>query len=157
MKKRWIYNTAAGVLLAVMLTGCGDGTDMEALSNSADNLDTMAVSVQSEAPEGTEPEVTEPPASDEIRLQYRTGFLTAEEEGAVLEAMKTLYQNLELPEYVGEAIHAVSSEEWFEILAKGLYEGARTYILEKGEAVLLSVQVGHDIEEKPYVNIYFQR
>ncbi len=85
MKKRWIYNTAAGVLLAVMLTGCGDGTDMEALSNSADNLDTMAVSVQSEAPEGTEPEVTEPPASDEIRLQYRTGFLTAEEEGAVLE------------------------------------------------------------------------
>lgn len=107
-----IYGMAAGILMAAALTGCGDGTD-EVMSESSISV-VEAVTITNE-PVNAEPESAgSEPAG--MELLYGSGQLTAEEEGEVQEAMKTLYQNLEVPEYVGEGIHMVSSAEWEETM-----------------------------------------
>lgn len=151
MMKRWKYKGAVCVLLAAVLTGCGDGSDMQEVV--VDSLEPVDLTVSAEPEETQEPETAE---TVEVTLEYRTGMLTAEQEIAVLEAMTTLRQNMEVSEYVGEGIHMVSSEEWMETMQQGLYEGSRNYCLQRGEEVLLSVQVGVDIKGTPYANVFYQ-
>ena len=134
---------AAGLLAAGLLTGCGDGT--------GEDLGVLGEAVTSEP---VSEETPSPEPSPEIRVSHSTGELTAEEEGAVLETLTDLYQNLSLPEYVGEGIHMVNSQEWFQAAAPKLYEGCRSYTLYRGEELLLSVQVGYDTEEQPYTNVF---
>ncbi|MCI8287773.1 MAG: hypothetical protein HFH89_09005 [Lachnospiraceae bacterium] len=146
-----IYGMTAGVLMAAALTGCGDGTD-EVVSESSISV-VEAVTITNE-PVNAEPESQESlPAEKE--LMYSSGQLTAEEEDEIQEAMKTLYQNLEVPEYVGEGIHMVSSAEWEETMSHRLYEGCRSYTLQEGERMLLSVHVGYDIPGNFYANICY--
>lgn len=162
MKKRWIYSGVIGILAAAALTGCGDGTEGASSTSLIDVVEpvTLLTEAEGETPEGgeasDEPETEQMPEPDEIYLTDTAGNLDPETEASVTESLKTLYQNLELPEYVGEAIHMVSSEEWFASVASGLYEGCRSYALKKGDQLLLSVQAGYDVEDKPYINIYYQ-
>lgn len=93
---------------------------------------------------------------NEIKLLYNTGKLKEEEEAAALDALESLYRNLSAEEYLGESIHMVCSEEWFETMSVRLYEGCRSYTLQQGETVLLSVQVGYDISGEPYSNVCYQ-
>lgn len=145
---------------AVALAGCGDGTDE--LGNSGESGFTMVeptdlsgmVSGTMEESQGKAPEADG--AAQGMGISYITGQLTEEEETAVLEAMKTLHQNLEIEDYIGEGIHLVSSEVWFESMAARLFEGCRSYTLEEDGKVLLSVQVGYDIAGNPYANICYQ-
>lgn len=145
--KKGIYGITAGILLAAVLTGCGDGT--------GDSMSESSVSVVEAVTITNEPVSAEPKPAG-VELLYSSGQLTSEEADKVQEAMKTLHQNLEVPEYIGEGIHMVSSAEWAEILSQGLYEGCRSYTLQEGETVLLSVHVGYDIEGNFYANICYQ-
>lgn len=151
MVKRKRYILLAGVMLVSLLTGCGDGSE-EAL-NETSSAYGMPEAVQME----TTPVLAQPEQeAAEIKVLYQTGKLTEEEEAGVLDAMQTLYQNLEVEEYLGESIHMVCGEEWFETMTPGLYEGCRSYILQQGDKVLLSVQVGYDIAGNAYSNVFFQ-
>lgn len=159
MRKQWIYGAATGILTAVLFTGCGDGSAQDQ-DMRIDVLEPVALVGTSEPEEGQsaeEPDGTAAPAQGEGGTQSSAaGEPGAEIEAAVLENLKDLRQNLELPEYVGEAIHLVSSDEWFAAVAGRLYEGCRSYAIGGGEEASLSVQVGYDIEEKPYVNACYQ-
>ncbi|MGN0168561.1 MAG: hypothetical protein ACI4AB_10990 [Acetatifactor sp.] len=151
MTKRKICGFLSGVMLAATLTGCGDGSE-EVSSQTSDTFG-MPEAVHME----TTPVLAQPEQSaNEMKLLYNTGKLTEEEEAAVQDAMESLYRNLDVEEYLGESIHMVSSEEWFETMSPRLYEGCRSYTLQQGEEILLSVQVGYDISGKPYSNVCYQ-
>ncbi len=140
------------MLPLAILAGCGDGSDItggadESDVNMVEPVDVIELTEPTLSPE---PEVVEP----ESVLQYQTGALSAEEEAVVLEAMTTLQQNLEIPEYMGEGIHMISNEEWLDGMCKGIYEGSRSYFLQKGTEVLLILQLGYDIAGEPYANVF---
>lgn len=132
------------------LTACGDGTG-----------DPYSM----EPPEAVDPVMTtQPPATElpqeiaqilaEPELVYYTGLLTEEEEAVILDHMKTMRQNLELEDYIGEGISLVSSENWFNSMAVRLYEGARSYVLRKEDKVLLTVQVGYHASGEPFIHVF---
>lgn len=150
MRKHWRYIAAVSLLSAVMITGCGDGS--EAQESSITVLEPVVVT---NPPVNAEPKPeTDSPA--EIKLLHSTGSLGEETEAALLDTMTTLYQNLELPEYVGEGIHMVSNENWVQTVAADLCEGGRNYTLQKGEEILLTMYVGMDIEGELFVHVFFQ-
>ena len=155
MMKKWRYTIAAGILPLALLVGCGDGTGMGIGGVSGqsiiDEVEPVDVTEITESP-SPEPEETPEP---ETAVLYHAGALTPEEENSVLEIMKTLLQNLELPEYIGEGIHTISAEGWLETMSQGIYEGSRSYSLQKGTDVLLTLQIGYDIEGKPYANVFY--
>ena len=84
-----------GILLAAALTGCGDGTPDEIPENSVGVIEAVTIT---DAPVSTEPEPTSVPG---VQLLYGSGELTSEEAGKIQEALETLHQNLEVPEYLG--------------------------------------------------------
>ncbi len=156
-KSRRMIGILAWVLLASTLSGCGDGSEefgvLTENSIQTENSIGMLEPVQMEMePVLAQPEQT----ANEIKLLYRTGNLKEVEEAAVLDAMESLYRNLDVEEYLGESIHMVCSPEWFETMAVRLYEGCRSYTLQQGDTVLLSVQVGYDISGEPYSNVSYQ-
>lgn len=160
MKRNKIFYSLLFAAVMMMLAGCGDGTDELGGSGEGGftvveptDLSGMVSGTRIDS-EGKAPEAGAP--AQGIGISYITGQLTEEEEAAALEAMKTLHQNLEVDEYVGEGIHMVSSDVWFEDMSPRLYEGCRSYTLEEDGRVLLSVQVGYDIAGNPYVNICYQ-
>lgn len=148
MKKYGIWIAVVLLLAAVMLAGCGDGSDVQ--ESTIEVLEPVTVTNPSV---NAEPEVK---AAAEIELLHTTGNFDEETEAAILDTMTNLYRNLELPEYIGEGIHMVSNEGWMESIARDLYEGGRNYTLQKGEEVLLTVYIGIDIGGELFANVYFQ-
>lgn len=160
MKNRGIYCAAVCLLTAAVLAGCGDGSEEGMSIKSIEELETVDLEADpepEETPDAQTPEATPEPAAGDMAVSGGGGITESEMDPAVLEGMETLLQNLELPEYLGEAIHMVSSEEWIAGLAKDMYEGCRSYSLHRPGQALLSVQVGYDAEEKPYINVYYQK
>ena len=53
MKKTWIYGGIVGVLAAAVLSGCGDGTEGDALTKLSDVVEpvTLSAEVQGETSE----------------------------------------------------------------------------------------------------------
>lgn len=151
MNKKWRYKIGACLLPLAILAGCGDGSGPAESDGSV--VDTVEPVNVAETPEPT-PEQEETPKPEEAVLQYQTGNLTEEEQTVMLEAMTTLRQNLEIPEYLGEGIHMVSNEEWLDTLCQGVYEGSRSYTLQKGTNLLLVLQIGYDIQGEPYANVF---
>lgn len=144
--RKLIWNVLIILAAAMMMTACGIGSE-EVLS------DAPPVTMEPEpTQEPPEEELPEPPAEPE--LVYGTGRLTEAEEALILNNMKTLRQNLELEEYIGEGIHMVSDEEWFDSMAPRLYEGIRSYVLQKEEEVLLTFQVGYDASGEAFIHVF---
>lgn len=151
MNKKWICGAAVCAVTMVIFAGCGDGSEESMTTESVFGaVEPVDVSILDETQEPAETV-----APEEICLLYQTGELDAESEAAVLEALSSLHQNLEIPEYRGEGIHLLSSQEWLETVSQGIYEGGRSYCLKKGDETLLAVQIGYDIEGKPYVNVFY--
>lgn len=154
MKKRQIYGLTAGILaFSMLLTGCGDGESQVSWlepepmeSGVLEESTTAGEAPGAEAENGQE---------TEVRLLYNTGTLTEGEEAAAMELLQDMYQNIELEEYLGECIHMVGSDVWYESLTGRMPEGTRTYTLQLGDEVLFLVQVGFDISGEPYSNVYY--
>ena len=116
MKKNYFTIIPILAISIGMLAGCGDGTgEAEGVSDASSASAIVPVTV-SAPPVYATPEPVDP---SEIRLLYLSGELTEEEEKAIRESMQILYQNLDIPEYIGEAIHMVESENWFETMTAG--------------------------------------
>lgn len=149
MKRKINFLTAAAIF-CLLLTGCGDGSgDMQAELLEPETVGATGSGKASEAE--AEPE---PTAEPEIKLLCSAGH-TEEEDLQVRQAVEELYQNMELEEYLGEGIHMVSNESWYETMAADLVEGARTYLLQKGDEILFTVQVGVTISGERYSNAYY--
>ncbi len=148
--KRTINCLTAAAIFCLLLTGCGDGSgDMQAKLLEPETVDATG---SGKAPEAeAEPE---PTAEPEIKLLCSAGH-TEEEDLQVRQAVEELYENMELEEYLGEGIHMVSNESWYETMAADLVEGARTYLLQKGDEILFTVQVGVTISGERYSNAYY--
>lgn len=146
-RRMWLYGVLAGIVMTVMAS-CGD----EAVEvNNQDTPSTQEPADVSEPPVTSAPEI---PAETEPQLIYSTGLFSDEEEAVILFNMLVMHQNLELDDYIGEGISMVSSPEWFDSMAIRLYEGARSYVLQKGDEILLTVQVGYDTSGKPYTSMF---
>lgn len=146
-RRMWIYAILAGIVMTVMAS-CGDEA---ADVNNQDTPTTQEPADMSEPPVTESPET---PAEMEPQLVYSTGLFSDEEEAIIMDNMLTMYQNLELSDYIGEGISMVSSPEWFDSMAVRLYEGGRSFVLQKGDMILLTVQVGYDTSGKPYTNVF---
>lgn len=147
-RRMWTYGVLAGIMMAAM-AACGDQTG-DVINQ--DPMTTQDPTDVSEPPVTATPEI---PTEAELELVYSTGRLSDEEEAVILDNMLVMAQNLELPEYLGEGINMVSSPEWFDSMAVRLYEGGRSFVLQKGDVVLLTVQVGYDTSGKPYTSVFF--
>ena len=158
MKNRLIYGAVTGILTAVLFTGCGDGSEISPQDKLDDVLEPVTLAVTPEPASGEDSEETDGISEAEENSRPNSGLedLSPEVAAVVLENLQNLLQNLELPEYVGEAVHLVSSEEWFAAVAVELIEGSRSYTIGGAGDASLSVQVGYDTEEKPYVNTCYQ-
>ena len=150
MVRKWIYRAAVCILPLAMLAACGDGSEAAMDEKTLNTLEMVAMDDDTSPEEGPGEEL-----ADEISLQYLTGDLTPEGQAQVLEAMTDLQRNLEIPEYLGEGIHLVSDAAWLETMSRELYEGSRNYVLQRGGEMLLSVQVGLDMEGKVSVNVFY--
>lgn len=167
MKKKYLTIIPILAMLAGSLSGCGDGSEqVDGLGGSQVGLTTAEPMVGSNAPVGATEKpvtVTNPPAfstpkpedAGQISLLHFAGELTEQEETAVIDSMQTLYRNLEIPEYMGEAIHMVENEKWFETMTGGTYAGSRSYRLCQGEKPILTVQIGEDSSGMLYADICF--
>ncbi len=150
MKKKWIGGILSAAMMGIVLTGCGDGNENVGLIIEEEETG-QPVDVAAQPVEAT-PELTE----QGVQILYQTGELTQEEEQTALNAMQTMYQNLELEEYLGEGIHEISSEEWMETFGIRLVEGSRTYYLQENGEIVLMVQVGTDISGESVSNVFYQ-
>lgn len=148
-----------GTALCILLTGCGEGGDIEVSS-----LDPQPITLPGEESSSTEGQTTaegqapaagaEPETAGEIRLLCSTG-MPEEKEARITEAVTELYRNMEVEEYLGECIHIINGESWYETLAADMIEGARSYTLQQGDEVLFSVQIGCNIGGKFYSNVWY--
>lgn len=154
MKKKSLMVILAAAMMISVLSGCGDGSEpVDILSGSQIEIpDSNPVTISSEPVFST----PQPEDAGTVRLLHFAGDLTQEEEAAAMDAMQTLYQNLEIPEYLGEAIHMIAAEEWLEAMTAGTYAGSRSYSLQQGELALLTVQIGEDSTGLLYSDVCFQ-
>lgn len=167
MRRRTYSLAVLGVVLCLALSGCGDDSGRARVNlRSPEEISSLAEQIA--AAEGLIPaagvavaEGLAPEAGaghetvQEIRLLCNTGTPEGEKEARAQEAVMELYQNIELEEYLGECIHIVSSDAWYDAVADHMIEGARAYTLQKGEEILLNVQVGYDISGELYSNVYY--
>lgn len=153
MKKKYFTIIPILAISIGMLAGCGDGTgEAEGVSDASSASAIVPVTV-SAPPVYATPEPVDP---SEIRLLYLSGELTEEEEKAIRESMQILYQNLDIPEYIGEAIHMVESENWFETMTAGTNRGGGSYSLYQGENPILTVNIGEDSSGLLYADVLFE-
>lgn len=148
---RW---TACLAISIAALTACGTAPYGPAQSSGQSGADaesgTTVTVQQTNVNAGADNDVPE------IRLLRSTGGMSPEEEAAAREFVTDLYRNIELDEYVGECIHVVSNDAWYEVLTADMIEGTRTYTLQQGDFPLLSIQVGYDLEGNFYSNICYK-
>ena len=154
--------TCAAAMI-MLLTGCGDGSNSPVLTPVLPS--TEPIGTEADAPDGTVtdengdapsiPAEEIPVEKAEIQVQYSMGGLTEEEEQNALDMLSTMYQNLEVEEYHGEAIHMITNEAWYDTLATNLLAGSREYTLQKGEEILLTVLIGEDMDGKLFTIVNF--
>lgn len=192
MKK--IYGIFAGAMLAVLLTGCGDGSEAQGGASQTgdggiavvsgepvlakEELDRLNYETKYSKGEFSEEDYQALAriyaeaglirkqrdmleqsyrlfAGEEAFAQLQELAVNLEEEDAeIAEAVQTMLQNLELSEYLGEAIHMIGSREWLETMMPRLSKGQRNYFLAENGAVTLSVQAGYDEMGIPFSNVW---
>lgn len=164
MKKKWISGWIAVILMiSMILTGCGDGSNEAVIGDNSVSGNAVSSNEQDDTEETGEiseetitenaPYAAAPASEPEGKRLSHTGVLTEEEESAALDMLAVLYQNMELPEYYGEGIHMVSDDTWYETLAAGMPEGCRTYELRENGETLVTVQIGIDISGRIFTVI----
>lgn len=96
---------------------------------------------------------------DEQSLEQLQGITVnlEEEDASVREMAELMLQNLELEEYRDEAVNLISTEEWFTTMMPKLYQGRRSYYLEKQENIALVVWAGYEEDGSAYSNVWYTK
>ena len=175
MRRRIYSLTVLGAVLCLTLTGCGDSgrtwVNLPSPKTISDLAEEIAAAEGVTAAEGQTPaagaepmdtdgsgggeQSTDTDRSGEIKLLCSTGSRESAKDAQAQETVMELYHNMELEEYLGECIHIVNSDAWYDAVADNMIEGARFYTLQQGEEILLSVQVGYDISGALYTNVWY--
>ena len=164
MRRRIYSLMVLGAVLCLALTGCGDDSgkarvNMPSPKTISGLAEEIAAAEGTVTIEGMVPVAGAEPADTdrfgEIRLLCNTGNRDDEKEAQAQKTVMELYQNIELEEYLGECIHIVNSDAWYETMGDNMIEGARAYTLQKGEEILLTVQIGIDISGEFYSNVWY--
>lgn len=79
----------------------------------------------------------------------------AEEDDAVVREAETMFQNLDLPEYLDESVNLISSSRWMRTMMPKLSEGKRSYFLQKDGRTALVIEVGYDENGQPYSDVWY--
>lgn len=79
----------------------------------------------------------------------------AEEEDAIRREAETMLNNLELEEYLDEAINTITNRLWFTTMMPKLMEGKRKYYLDKNGRTALAIEVGYNAEGSPYSHVWY--
>lgn len=78
-----------------------------------------------------------------------------EDASEILAEAELLLQNLELEEYVPEAINQVANAAWFETMMPKLYEGKRSYFLLSEGQIELMIEVGYTEEGEQFSKVWY--
>lgn len=160
MRKQRRLGRLAVCLVTTMIAMTACGTEPYGMGQSSEPaLDAGLAEAESQTTVTVQtPNVNAEADSDtpEIRLLCSTGSMSPEEEAAAREFVTDLYRNIELDEYVGECIHMVSNDAWYEVLTVNMIEGTRTYTLQQDDQPLLSIQVGYTLGGEFYSNICYK-
>lgn len=78
-----------------------------------------------------------------------------EEDGVIQEQANLMLQNLELVDYLGESVNLISTNEWMDTMMPKLYEGTRSYFLQKGGQTVLFIQVGYSQVGEPIAKVWY--
>uniref|UniRef100_UPI004056E886 hypothetical protein n=1 Tax=Acetatifactor sp. TaxID=1872090 RepID=UPI004056E886 len=78
-----------------------------------------------------------------------------EESEEIQSQAQLMLQNLELEEYLNESVNLIITEEWFQTMMPKLYEGHRTYFLQRNGETVLLIDVGYDAACEPYSDVWF--
>lgn len=79
----------------------------------------------------------------------------AEEEEVIAAESALMLQNLELPEYLDEAVNMIVNSNWMRVMMPKLTVGSRNYFLQRDGRTVLTVQVGYDEAGLPYSNVWY--
>lgn len=79
----------------------------------------------------------------------------AEEDEAIAGEAATLYQNMELTEYLAESLHLAEDDIWFQTMMPKLSEGSRNYFQSQDGQNKLVISVGYDADAVKYTNAWF--
>lgn len=80
-----------------------------------------------------------------------------EEEDTVKDMAETMLQNLELPEYLDEAVNLISNSAWVEIMCPNLRAGHRNYYLLRGDAELC-IRAGYrEYKKNAFSEVWYQK
>lgn len=96
---------------------------------------------------------------DEQSLEQLQGITVnlAEEDASIREQAELMLQNLELEEYLDEAVNLIATEEWFSAMMPKLYEGRRSYYLERNNDIVLVIQAGYEEDGTSYSNVWYNK
>lgn len=192
MNKKYIYGVAAASLLAMIMTGCGDGSE-----------DSDGTTLGSITEITREPLLSETDrAISDYELRYSTGDFSAEdylalatlyqekglirrqrdlleqsyrlyddqqafeilqtisvnleeEDASIQQEAALMLQNLELAEYLDESINLISSSGWFSTMMPKLYEGSRSYFMQRDGETVLFVQAGYNENGTTYSKVWY--
>ena len=78
-----------------------------------------------------------------------------EEDEKIAGEAATMYQNLELPEYLAESIHLAEENDWFATMMPKLSEGSRNYFQTQDGVTKFTLTVGYDENGVPYTHAWF--
>ena len=149
MKRKKLLAMITVAALAAGLAACGREKEPEQETPSQEARETLQPSQPPEAtpestPESTPQATAVPAQTGQIVLLCQETALTGEQEKEIKETLTTLYQNLELTEYLGEAIHMVAAAEWLETMGGEPGFGTRTYTMQKDGLPFLTVKLEED-------------
>lgn len=159
MKKRQLSGLLMLVMIA-LLTGCeGNVVIDDRYDDSVVTLEGMGHGFgDTSSEEGSESQAGEesPDASlATTELQYDNGTLTEAEQTAVMAELKVLCNNMSVEDYLGEAIHMMSSKEWFELMTTGIDGKVRTLSYQRNGEPILTIEVGYKGDNKTFANAVY--
>ncbi len=157
MKRRQVC-TILAILMIAMLSGCGNVVIDDRDESGVVTLEGLGHGFGEGAFAATDEEASEETefvSTASAELQYNNGTLTGEEELAVIDELKTLSGNMSVDSYIGEAIHMMSSSEWFKAMTAGLSSGSRNYTYQRQGEVIMTVDVGYKSDKSPYAHAIY--
>ncbi len=164
MKKNRIYRVAVLAAVTIGMTACGK----QEVGGNASTQEQHTAEWETQEPEVQGDETQEPSGEQSAEdKDAEQGGQTATEDvvlapvdlltetDAVREQGLLMLQNLELAEYLNEAVNLISTDEWMNTMLQGISEGSRSYYVKRNDEIVLMIQVGYQEAKEVFANVYY--